>query len=98
RLDAASQAPLPLGHKDRGPEHDPVRFVHQTSLAFPLHELASVDDGPIRPHLTVNFMGLLGPGAPLPLHLTQYVRDRERHHGDKTWLRFMDMFLHRMVS
>jgi len=46
----------------------------------------------------VNFMGMLGPNGPLPLHLTDFARDRERNHDDPTLARFLDLFNHRMVS
>jgi type VI secretion system protein ImpH len=46
----------------------------------------------------INFMGLLGPHGPLPLHFTEYARDRERNAGDSTMARFFDIFNHRMVS
>jgi type VI secretion system protein ImpH len=46
----------------------------------------------------VNFMGLLGPNGPMPLHLTEYIRERQRHHRDHTLGRFLDVFNHRMIS
>jgi type VI secretion system protein ImpH len=51
-----------------------------------------------RGRLAVNFFGLLGANGPLPLHLTEYVRDRLRHGGDATLLAFLDVFHHRMLS
>jgi type VI secretion system protein ImpH len=48
--------------------------------------------------LAVNFMGLFGPHGPLPLHLTEYARERLRHHHDPTIARFADIFHHRMIS
>lgn len=50
------------------------------------------------PRLIVNFLGLLGANGPLPLHLTEYARDRERNHQDPTLVRFLDIFNHRMIS
>ena len=41
--------------------------------------------------------GLLGPNGPLPLHLTEYVRERLRHHADPTFARFLDLFHHRFA-
>src|SRR3546814_18457955 len=41
---------------------------------------------------------LLGPNGPLPLHLTEYARDRLRNARDPTFIRFLDVFNHRMVS
>jgi type VI secretion system protein ImpH len=34
----------------------------------------------------------------LPLHLTEYVWQRVKHHNDHTLARFLDMFHHRMLS
>ena len=44
------------------------------------------------------FFGLFGPQGPLPIHLTEYVRERIRNHGDFTLLRFLDIFHHRMTA
>jgi type VI secretion system protein ImpH len=41
---------------------------------------------------------MLGPNGPLPLHLTEYVWQRVKHHGDHTFARFLDLFHHRMLS
>jgi len=48
--------------------------------------------------LAVNFFGLLGPNGPMPIHFTEYVRDRLRNAGDATLARFLDIFHHRMLS
>jgi type VI secretion system protein ImpH len=40
---------------------------------------------------------LFGPQGPLPLHLTEYARDRSRNHGDHTFACFADIFHHRML-
>ncbi|HEX7986761.1 MAG TPA: type VI secretion system baseplate subunit TssG, partial [Duganella sp.] len=50
------------------------------------------------PRLLVNFFGLLGANGPLPTHLTEYIRDRQRNVNDPTLARFLDMFQHRMIS
>jgi type VI secretion system protein ImpH len=50
------------------------------------------------PRLTVGFLGLFGPQGPLPLHLTEYARDRIRQAGDHTFASFVDMFHHRMLA
>lgn len=47
--------------------------------------------------LDVAFFGLLGPQGPLPLHITDYVRDRVRHYGDRTLAAFLNLFHHRMT-
>ncbi|MEM9197416.1 MAG: type VI secretion system baseplate subunit TssG, partial [Pseudomonadota bacterium] len=44
------------------------------------------------------FFGLFGPMGPLPIHLTEYARDRARNHDDPTMIAFADIFHHRMTS
>lgn len=48
------------------------------------------------PRLGVRCLGLFGPNGPLPLHLTEYARDRQRER-DLTFARFADVFHHRML-
>ncbi|MEL6198087.1 MAG: type VI secretion system baseplate subunit TssG, partial [Pseudomonadota bacterium] len=48
--------------------------------------------------LSQRFFGLFGPNGALPLHLTEYARDRARNHRDPTLTAFADMFHHRMLS
>jgi type VI secretion system protein ImpH len=50
------------------------------------------------PRLGVRFFGLFGPQGPMPLHLTEYVRERLRQRGDPTPERFFDIFHHRLLS
>jgi len=50
------------------------------------------------PRLLINFFGLLGANGPMPVHLTEYIRDRLRNVNDPTLARFLDMFQHRMIS
>jgi type VI secretion system protein ImpH len=44
------------------------------------------------------FFGLLGPAGPLPIHLTEIVRNRARHASDDALQAFLDIFHHRMAS
>jgi type VI secretion system protein ImpH len=78
---------------------DPVRLAQEPSLAFAPATLAAFDPGNGRhpPCLSEYFLGLFGPQGPLPLHLTEYARDRVRHHGDRTFIGFADVFHHRML-
>ena len=48
--------------------------------------------------MLVNFMGLFGPNAPLPLHITDYARDREANAKDETLTAFLNVFHHRLIS
>lgn len=78
---------------------DPVRLGQDAGMAFLPGELSgyrpATERGPGR--LGVNVLGLLGSAGPLPLHLTEYVRDRLHHAGDRTLAGFLDMFHHRMM-
>lgn len=99
RLECAYHDRPRLG-SSRRPDQDPVRLGQDPSMAFAPSTLASYSPGEEnRPgRLLVNFFGLLGPNGPLPLHLTEYVRDRLRNASDPTLARFLDVFHHRMLS
>jgi len=49
-------------------------------------------------YLAGYFFGIFGPNGPLPLHLTEYARDREVVEKDPTFRAFADVFHHRMLS
>jgi len=82
------------------PRLEPVRFGQDPSLAFRGSALTEVCDGsdtaPAR--VRVSYFGAFGPHGALPTHLTQYIDDRRRHRGDGTWVGFLDIFHHRMIS
>jgi type VI secretion system protein ImpH len=80
---------------------EPIRFGQVASLAFAPSTLAAPDGkgrGGDRPRILVHFLGLLGPNGPLPLHITEYIRDRERNGDDPTLASFLDIFHHRAIS
>ncbi len=95
---AAADRPR-LGESARAKD-DPVRLGQEPSLAFAPRTLSSLvrDQGGAAPRLEVLFFGLFGPNGPLPLHLTEYARDRLRHDDDPTFARFADVFHHRLLS
>jgi type VI secretion system protein ImpH len=82
------------------PGDEPVRLGQDPDLSFapaPLAGFTPESDG--RPaRLQVRLFGLLGPNGPLPLHLTEYVRERLRHANDPTLSRFLDLFNHRFLA
>lgn len=78
---------------------DPVRFGQEPTLAFAPATLAGLRRAAGRPpRLDTYFLGLFGPNGPLPLHLTEYARERERNSHDPTFRRFADVFHHRIVQ
>jgi type VI secretion system protein ImpH len=80
---------------------DPIRFSQSPTLAFAPSALSRFTpaDGDKPPTLDQRFFGLFGPNGPLPLHLTEYARERARRMpSDRALVRFLDMFHHRLLS
>lgn len=84
----------------RRPVDEPVRLGQDPDLAFAPAPLASFEPaaGNAPPRLQVRLFGLLGPNGPMPLHFTEYVRERLRHAGDPTLSRFLDVLHHRFLA
>jgi type VI secretion system protein ImpH len=99
RMDNVRLDTPPTGHSKR-PVEDHMRFCQEPSLKFATCTVSEYrpDSNARAPRLFVNFLGLLGPNGPLPLHITQYVRDRERNSNDHALARFLDLFNHRMIA
>lgn len=99
RLDCARGSSEPIGVSTRL-KMDPVRFGQKVSLSFAPSTIDSVEPGAegAPPRLRVNFFGLVGPNGPLPLHLTDYIHEREHNFHDRTLARFLDVFHHRAIS
>src|SRR5262249_50400799 len=81
------------------PSDEPVRISQEPSVAFAPSTLSAFEEhaGELPPRLEQRAFGLLGPNGPLPLHLTEYARDRVRHDADRTFTRLLDLFHHRMA-
>lgn len=97
RVEAAHPHLPRLGEAAR-PAAEPLRLAQQVELSFAPSNISGAQwrrDGKLR--ISVRFLGLFGPQAPLPLHLTEFVRERERSHNDPTLARFADVFHHRML-
>jgi len=82
------------------PADDVVRLAQEPSMAFAPSTLASYKTrkNGSASQLAVYFFGLFGPNGPLPLHLTEYARDRLRNSDDTTLIEFTNMFHHRLLS
>ena len=94
-------------HKDRPrfgrsirPSQDLLRLGQEATVTHAPASIAGYETGTEgRPdRLLVHFFGLFGTDGPLPLHLTEYARDRRRNNGDATITRFLDLFHHRTLS
>lgn len=90
----------PLTGRAFRPSDDPIRFTQEPYTSFAPATLAGleIDSDSQYPRLSQRFLGLFGPNGPLPLHLTEYARDRSRHHKDDSLAEFANIFHHRAVS
>jgi type VI secretion system protein ImpH len=100
RLLECAFADRPRVGADNRAARDVVRFGQVPSLAFAPATVAGFEPGPDGrpPKLSVNFLGLLGPNGPMPLHFTAYVWERLRSQRDPVLTRFLDLFHHRMIA
>ena len=82
------------------PVDEPLRLGQDVSMTFAPASIAAFKHGRggRPPRLLQSFFGLLGPNGPLPLHLTEYTRERLMHHGDATLAHFFDLFHHRLLE
>jgi len=90
---------LPRWGEALRPSDEPIRLGQDAFLNFAPSTLAGFTPATEKrpPRLAVAFLGLFGPQGPLPLHLTEYVRERIRNVGDETFAAFADVFHHRML-
>ncbi len=98
-IDASNPDKPRLGSSIKASD-DALRLGQDPELQFMGSALSSYgqQDSNKKPRLAVNFFGLFGPHGALPLHLTEYARERLRYHHDATLARFADIFHHRMLS
>ncbi|MEL7451489.1 MAG: type VI secretion system baseplate subunit TssG, partial [Pseudomonadota bacterium] len=89
RIDAIHPEAPGLG-RSRRPAEDPVRLGQPPSMNFSVSEIESLEFNPEsgRALLNSRFLGLFGPNGPLPLHITEYARDRLHNSRDATFVAF----------
>lgn len=81
------------------PAEDIARFGQEASMSFAPSTLARYEPrADLPPRLIVHFFGLLGPNGPLPAHITEFARERERNAHDPTLVEFLNVFHHRLLS
>ena len=94
----ALHADRPRLGKALRPRDEPLRLGQDAELDFAVASISSFRINTVGvPRLGQRFFGLFGPMGPLPLHLSEYVRERERHHADPALARFADTFHHRAL-
>ena len=70
------------------PGEEPIRFAQDPSLIFAPAAIAALERGGARPpRLVQRVFGFLGPNGALPIHLTEYARERQLYHADPTFTR-----------
>ncbi|MGK6310300.1 type VI secretion system baseplate subunit TssG [Variovorax sp. DT-64] len=81
------------------PGAEPVRVGQEPSLSFAPASFSRFEAATAHspPRLRQHFFGYLGPNGPLPVHLSDFIRERVLNHGDPTWLAFLDTFSHRFA-
>ncbi|MCE9660231.1 MAG: type VI secretion system baseplate subunit TssG [Burkholderiales bacterium] len=79
------------------PVEEPFRFAQEASLIFapaPVAGFERPEEG-AKPRLVQRVFGFLGPNGAMPIHFTEYARERLLYNSDRTFGRFLDMLLHR---
>ena len=93
-----------------GPEREPARLGQVARLDFAASDVAEfrpgVEGG--APFVGVNFLGLIGPEGPMPLHMTRWIMQRLSNRwfagdatgatSDTSFIDFLNMLQHRMLS
>ncbi|GGM08406.1 type VI secretion system baseplate subunit TssG [Pseudooceanicola nanhaiensis] len=100
RVLESAYADAPRIGNARRPREDRIRFGQEAELSFPPSTVQGFlpPEGKRPGRLTNRFFGLFGPNGPLPLHLTEYARNRQRQHRDPTFVAFANMLTHRMMT
>lgn len=97
RLDQQRRQAPRIGLAQR-PQQEGFRLGQQASLTFAPRELAQVRIEADRVKLRVFGLGMLGPNGPLPIHFTEWVRERTEARRDSTLADFLDLFHHRYLT
>lgn len=80
-------------------KHETVRINQTAALEFAPATIDRIDPGHDgRVHLSQRFFGLLGPAGPLPLLMTEQVRNQTRHENNPALESFLNLFHHRMAT
>jgi type VI secretion system protein ImpH len=80
------------------PTEEPLRLGQEPSVAFAPSAVSAFKPSANGKagRLDVAFSGMFGPHGPLPLHLTEYARERLRNAGDASFTAFVNLLQHRM--
>ena len=98
RVDAQGGERYPLGRAPL-PKFESLRVGQTPSMGFAPATLASAqkrENSGVH-EISILSFGLFGPNGPLPVHMTEYARERIHHHQDDSLSAFADLFHHRLT-
>jgi len=85
--------------ESRKASDDHVRLGHAPHLAFAASDVAACETSEQgRISLEQHSFGLFGPNGALPLHFTEHAYERRRQREDATFVDFLNLFQHRLIS
>ena len=82
------------------PNEDLTRLSQHAFLHCPGHDVYSFRPaaGKKPAQLSAYLFGLFGPNGPLPIHITEYIRQRKLQDKDPSAAAFLNIFHHRLLS
>lgn len=99
RILEAEYVKNPRMGQSRRPREDKVRLGQEARMAFPPTTIRAFTPPGAKPGSLINrFFGFFGPHGPLPIHMTEYARERQINNRDGTFVAFANMLTHRIMS
>lgn len=98
-IECAYPAMPRLGRSLR-PQDDAIRLGQDPTMNFAPAVFSAIqrNNRGAPPRLVQEFFGMFGPNGPLPLHLTEFARERLLHQRDPSFARFVDLLHHRPLT
>ena len=84
--------------ESRKASDDGVRLGQAPHLTFAPSDVAAFEANGSGVSLEQNSFGMFGPNGALPLHLTEHAYTRRHHREDATFVDFLNLFQHRLIS
>ncbi|USI74905.1 type VI secretion system baseplate subunit TssG [Sphingomonas morindae] len=89
---------LPRIGEARLPAQDIASLAQTPALAFPAATLSAIAERRGRPRLEGHWLGLTGPMAPLPLHLSEFAAYERRYSRTRPFGDWLDVLAGRMLQ
>ena len=84
--------------ESRKASDDALRLGQAPHLTFAPSDVAKFERTERGANLEQHSFGLFGPNGALPLHLTEHAYTRRHHRDDATFVDFLNVFQHRLIS